>query len=413
MTSSRRVASIAALLLAASPLFAAEWHRWRGPDANGISTEKIEPWPAAGPKVLWKAEVGLGFSSIAVADGRAFTMGHLANADVVTCLDIANGKVLWQHSSPGLRMENVYEGGPNATPTVDGNTVFAFRRRGHVYALDAATGKVRWERELARELGAKMPEWGFSSSPFVAGDLVILNLGSAGVGLDKKTGATIWKSGPTAAGYATPVPFTFQGRELIALFVAQELLALQPQTGTVAWRHPWQTRDDINAADPVIVGNTLLLSSGDNRGGAALQLTAGAPVVRWENKNLRAQFTPPVVLGGFIYGLDGNAGERATLRCLDLATGDAKWTGPAVGTGGILAAAGRLLVLSDKGELILCDASPAGFQPLARAQILDGKCWTNPALNAGRLYARNARGTLVCLELAPAGEAKSNGKQRQ
>ena len=385
--------------IATSAASAGEWHRWRGPDANGISTEKVEPWPASGPKVLWTVEVGLGFSSISIANGRAFTMGFANGADNVSCLDTTTGKLLWSHSSPGLKMENVYEGGPNATPTVDGDSVFAFRRRGHVLALDAATGRLLWERELARELGAKMPEWGFSSSPFVEGNLVILNLGSAGVGLDKKTGAVVWKSGPDPAGYATPVPFNSQGRHLIALFVAHELVALDPQTGVIAWRHPWQTRDDINAADPVIVGDTLLLSSGDNRGGAALQLTAGQPVVRWENKNLRAQFTPPVVIGGFIYGLDGNAGERATLRCLELATGDVKWTGPAVGTGGILAVGERLLVLSDKGELTLCEASPAGFRPLARAQILAGKCWPNPALNSGRLYARNAKGTLVCLEL--------------
>lgn len=390
--------------LSASSASSAEWHRWRGPAANGISAEVIEPWPATGPKVLWQAEVGLGFSSIAVANGRAFTMGYLANADVVTCLDTASGKVLWQHSAPGLKMENVYEGGPNATPTVDGSTVFAFRRRGHVYALEAATGKLLWERDLARELSTKMPEWGFSSSPYIEGNLVILNLGSAGVALDKQTGAVVWKSGPTASGYATPVPFDFHSRHFVAIFSSQELVAVDPKTGAVVWRHPWRTRDDINAADPVIIGDKLLLSSGDNRGGAVLQLTDAAPKVLWENKNLRAQFTPPVVLGGFIYGLDGNAGERATLRCLDLATGDVQWTGPVVGTGGILAARDRLLVLSDSGELLLADASPAGFKPLARAKILDGKCWTNPALNAGRLYARNAPGTLVCLDLAPAGK---------
>jgi len=396
--------AIAACSFVVFPGTAAEWHRWRGPEANGISAESVEAWPASGPKVLWQAEVGLGFSSIAVAAGRAFTMGFSDDADVVTCLDVANGKALWRHSSPGSRMENVYEGGPNATPTVDGGTVYAFRRRGNIYALEAATGKVLWERDLARELNTKMPEWGFSSSPLVEGNLVLLNLGSAGVGLDKKTGAIVWKSGPTASGYATPVPFDFQGRHFVALFVAQELVALDPQSGKVAWRHPWRTRDDINAADPVIVGDKLLLSSGDNRGGAVLQLTKAAPEVLWENKNLRAQFTPPVVLEGFIYGLDGNAGERATLRCVDLATGAVKWTGPAVGTGGILAARNRLLVLSDKGELLLCAASPEGFKLLAQAKILDGKCWTNPALNAGRLYARNARGTLVCLELVPPGK---------
>ena len=148
------------------------------------------------------------------------------------------------------------------------------------------------------------------------------------------------------------------------------------------------------------MGDRLLMSSGDNRGGAVLQFAAGAPTVIWENKNLRAQFTPPIVLGGFIYGIDGNAGTRATLRCLDPASGEVKWTGPVTGTGGLIAAKGRLIALSDKGELALHDVSPAGSKVHARAQILTGKCWTNPALSDGRLYARNAKGTLVCLDIA-------------
>jgi outer membrane protein assembly factor BamB len=387
-------------LLADFSAFAADWPRWRGPEANGISSETAAPWSGAGPKKLWQAEVGLGFSSISVAQGRAYTMGFVPDSDVVTCLDAITGKLIWKHAEPGEQMENVYEGGPNATPTVDGGTVFTFTRRGDVCALDAATGTLIWRRELAKELGAKMPTWGFSSSPLVEGRIVVLNLGDAGTGLDRKTGEVIWKSGPGASGYATAVPFDIQGRHLVALFSSQELVALDPQTGAVAWRHPWKTTDDINAADPVILGDRLLLSSGDNRGAALLQLTGGPPTVLWENKNLRAQFTPPVILGGFIYGLDGNAGEHATLRCIDPANGNVKWTGPVVGTGGLLAANGRLVVLSDKGELALYDASPAGFKALARAQILGGKCWTNPALSGGRLYARNAKGTLVCYELA-------------
>ena len=121
--------------------------------------------------------------------------------------------------------------------------------------------------------------------------------------------------------------------------------------------------------------------------------------MRWENKHLRAQFTPPVVLGGFIYGLDGNAGERATLRCLDLATGEVKWTGPAVGTGGILAAGNHLLVLSDRGELLLCDASPAGFKELSNSQVLGGKStWAAPVLANSRIYCRSLE-NLVCLDV--------------
>jgi len=392
----------ALVVLTALSSHAADWPRWRGPAGNGISSETVEAWPANGPRKLWQAEVGIGFSSISVAQGRVYTMGFTAPSDVVICLDAVTGKVLWRHTDPGELMENVYEGGPNATPTVNDGTVFTFNRRGVATALNATTGRLIWQRDVAREVEAKMPTWGFSSSPFLDGGLVLLNLGDAGVALDRKTGVVKWYSGKGAAGYATAVPFEFKGRHLVAMFSSRELVALDPQTGTVAWRHPWRTMDDINAADPVAIGDRLLLSSGDNRGAALLQLGDSAPKVLWENKNLRAQFTPPVVLGGWIYGFDGNAGERATLRCIDPATGEPKWTGPAVGTGGLLAAGNRLIVLSDQGELVLFDVSAAGFKVLARHQILGGKCWTNPALSNGRLYSRNARGNLVCHELAPA-----------
>src|SRR6185369_11339749 len=128
--------TIALASIAVTSAFAADWPRWRGPAANGISSETVAPWSAAGPKKLWQVEVGLGFSSISVAQGRAYTMGFVPGSDVVSCLDATSGQVIWKHSDPGEQMENVYEGGPNATPTVDGGSVFTFTRRGNVCALD-------------------------------------------------------------------------------------------------------------------------------------------------------------------------------------------------------------------------------------------------------------------------------------
>src|SRR5258708_5004300 len=131
--------TLALALIAGASAIAADWPRWRGPAANGISSETLAPWSSAGPRKLWQSEVGLGFSSISVAQGRAYRMGFMPDSEVVTCLDAITGNVLWKHADPGERMENVYEGGPNATPTVEGGTVFTFTRRGKVCALDAAT----------------------------------------------------------------------------------------------------------------------------------------------------------------------------------------------------------------------------------------------------------------------------------
>jgi outer membrane protein assembly factor BamB len=384
---------------------AADWPRWRGPEASGVSAETVVAWPAGGPKKLWQAEVGTGFSAITVSAGRLFTMGFGKAQDHVSCLDTRTGDLLWKFSQPGSLMPNLYEGGPNATPTVDGGKVFTFTRRGMVHALEAATGKVLWSKDVAKVLGARMPEWGFSGSPLVEGGVLVLNCGSAGVGLDKSTGAILWHSSSTGAGalagYATPVPFNSQGRRLVAIFAARELVAVDPQSGVVAWRHPWKTDYDVNAADPVVVGDRVLISSGYGRGAAVLQVGSAGPRAVWENKNLRAHFMPPVAVGGFVFGADGNTIASASLRCLDLTTGDIKWSSSGIGVGGLIAAGDKLIVLTSRGELLLVPASSSEFKPLARAQILGGKCWTNPTLSHGRLYARNATGTLVCVELAP------------
>jgi outer membrane protein assembly factor BamB len=228
--------------------------------------------------------------------------------------------------------------------------------------------------------------------------VVFYNLGAHGVAVDAATGAVRWKSPEGKAGYATPVPFTVGGRKLLAIFGGVGLAAVDPKDGALVWQHPWKTMSSINAADPLVVGEQILISSGYGRGAALLDVAGEKPRLVWENRNLRNQFTPSVVVDGFVYGLDGNTGGTP-LRCIELATGESKWSERGIGTGGVLVVGKRLLILSDRGELILTEASPAAFKPLSRVKILSGTCWTPPTLANGRLYARNSIGTLVCYEL--------------
>ncbi|HKS35965.1 MAG TPA: PQQ-binding-like beta-propeller repeat protein, partial [Verrucomicrobiae bacterium] len=203
------IAFAALLWSVPSRVSALDWYRWRGPDANGISKETgwSTAWPSEGPKQLWKANVGTGFSSISISKGRAYTMGNRHDTETVYGLDADTGAVIWKHSYPCVADPNLYEGGPNATPTVDGKVVYTFSRRGHVFALHAETGKVVWSRDLRTEIGLKLPEWGFSGSPLVQGQLLILNAGVGGTALDKETGKTVWTSSKDSAGYSTPIPF--------------------------------------------------------------------------------------------------------------------------------------------------------------------------------------------------------------
>lgn len=384
-----------------------DWPRWRGPAMNGISTETgwSTAWPAAGPKQAWKASVGIGFASVAVAEGRVYTSGNQKDQDTIYAFDAATGKPLWQHSYACPLDPRYYEGGTSSTPTVDGDRVYTLSRKGHAFCFEAATGKVIWEKNLNDELGLKTfkeetPEWGYAGSPLIQGNHVIFNVGTAGAAFEKASGKAVWNTGKKLSGYATPVPFTVDGQAALAVFGAEAVHAVSLKEGKTLWSHPWKTSYDVNAADPIIDGNQMFISSGYGRGATLLKFTATGATKVWENKDLRNQFNSSVLLNGHLYGMDGNHGDRSSnLRCVEFATGKVKWTEKSVRPGGLMAAGSKLIAIGDTGELVVAEASPEGFKPLARAQVLGGKCWTTPVLSHGRIYCRNAKGDLVCLDV--------------
>jgi outer membrane protein assembly factor BamB len=390
------VAAVSLAFIGSSP--AADWPHWRGPDYNGISAETnwMSSWSAEGPKTLWRANVGIGFSSVSVSDGRVYTMGNAKDTDTVWCLDALTGRVLWRHSYTCALDPLYYEGGPGGTPTVEAGRVFTLSKKGHVFCLEAATGAVIWSRDVRKDHELKLPEWSFAASPFVEGDRLILNVGRAGLALDKRTGRTLWTTGTETCGYATPVPFTTQGRRALAIYGAKAIYAVAPDSGEILWEHPHVSGRDVNAADPIISGSQLLVSSSTSA--LMLDVAGPQPRVLWENKHLRNYFNPSVLIDGHLYGLDGTTHRPTRLVCLDWATGEVKWSEEGFGSGGLVAADGKLAVL-DKGLLTLVKATPEKFERLAQAQVLGGKCWTSPVLAHGLVYCRNAAGDLVCVDL--------------
>ncbi len=184
------LSAAAGALLTAAPAQSADWPRWRGPDLNGISKETAwSPKALNGePKILWRAKIGMGFSSFAVADGRVYTTGNAADTDTLFCFDAETGKELWKHSYPEPLDPKYYEGGTSATPSVDGDTVYQMARKGQAIALDAQTGKVKWAKNVAKEVGAEVPTWGFAASPVVHGELLVLYVCKHGTSLEKKSG---------------------------------------------------------------------------------------------------------------------------------------------------------------------------------------------------------------------------------
>ena len=219
-----------ALIVAAglNSAMAADWPNWRGPEFNGISRERIPDQLPDRLPVVWKAEVGIGFSSFAVVGDRLLTMGNRDEKDTIWCLDLDSGEVKWSHTYDCALDPRYYEGGPSATPTVHEGKVYTLSKKGQVFRLDLESGAVEWSRDLLADYEFALPEWSFAGSPFIDGDRVLLNVGRDGIALDRESGATLWKGSRETAGYATVVPF---GEEERLLFSAKSIFSFESSEG--------------------------------------------------------------------------------------------------------------------------------------------------------------------------------------
>jgi len=374
----------------------ADWPHFRGADRNGVSKESGVPtrFPNAGPRRLWSASVGEGYATVSVAGGVAYVLGNQSGTDVLAAFDAATGKVRWQYRYPCGAGDY---GGPRSTPAIAGGRVTWLSREGLALCLSAKDGSVVWRKPLARETRASLPSWGFASSPVVLGKRVFFNIGSAGAALDAATGQLLWSSGPGPSGYATPVPFNHNGQTAIAMFAGTELAAVDPNSGRRLWSFPWQTSYDVNAADPVVNGDAMFIASNYGKGGALIRFGGGRPDVVWQTRVMRNHFNACVLVDGHLFGND-----EGRLRCLDWKTGADRWEMRGLGKGGVIAADGKLIVLTERGELVIAQATPTAFRELARAAVMDGTCWTQPTLSDGRLFCRNHEGTVACFALGRA-----------
>jgi outer membrane protein assembly factor BamB len=368
---------------------AADWPIYRGPTCDGISAETGWVTPQAELKVAWTVELGKGCSAMSVVGDRVYTMGNDGSKDTVYCLDAATGKEVWKFTYECPLAPQMYEGGPNATPTVDGGKVYTCSKKGQVYCFDAAKGDMVWQAQLK----AKAPTWGYSGSILPVGEMVILNAGPAGTALNKADGKVVWESGDAAGGYSTPVPVKKGDATLVVLFSAKTTVAVAAADGKKAWEFPWVTSYDVNAADPVVIdgGAKVFVSSGYNKGCALMDVSGEAPKELWSNKKMRNKHTNSVFFKGAFYGFD-----ESTATCLDAATGEAKWTQNGFGEGSLMLADGKLIILAQSGKLIIADAAPDAFKEVASGQAVKGPCWTMPVLAGGKIYCRSKPGSLSC-----------------
>ena len=414
--------AIPLLLLLTAAAQAADWPQWRGPQRDGISSETglLQSWSADGPAVQWRTRLGNGFSGISIANGRVFTMFARGADEFAICLDAATGAERWRHRTGPYYKETQGGDGPRSTPTVEGEIVYVLGATGKLFALAAASGVPIWEKDLVAEFDSEVPKWGFSTSPLIEGDLLLVEAGGrdgnfvvdmvidrktavTAVALDKATGATAWTALNEKMSYSSPIAFTAAGARQLAYFTAYSLTGLAPEDGRVYWRYPYKTRYDVSAATPIFIPpNRLFISTGDDNGGVVLQIKSHGDSLAiepvWQNKKMKNHFGTSVLYDNHLYGFD-----NAILKCLDAHTGQEKWKTRGYGKGTLIVADGQLIVLGEEGQLGLVEATPAGFREKTKAQVLNGRCWTMPSLADGRLYVRD-ESEIVCLNVQGAAQ---------
>lgn len=392
--------ALSGLAATAVPSPAADWPNLRGPNHDGQSTES--GWnPEGGLRIAWKAQVGLGLSAVVVAGGRAYTLGHDGGkTDTLWCFDAATGKELWKHRYPHPLDDLYFPGGTCGTPVIDGGRVYSLARRGQLFCLDAASGTVAWSKHLTDDFGLKMPDWGFTGGPRVLGDLLLINAGEAGLALKKGDGSVAWQSESGVAGYSTPAIFSRDGKDLAVFSNKDGYACVEASTGRLVWFYKHKTRYGVNATEPVIDGEHLFIATGYDKGCALLRWPAGAaePAEVWRHRDMRNQMNPSLLIDGHLYGIDGDEGKDGTaLKCLDFASGETRWSDASTGHGAVSAAGNRLIVLTESGELRIGPASPEGFKPAVRLQVVGPKCWAAPVLANGLVYCRSSTGEVAAV----------------
>jgi outer membrane protein assembly factor BamB len=391
----------------------ANWPQWGGPQRNFMVDAKglAETWPAGGPKRLWRRALGEGHSSIIVDADRLYTMYSKGAQEFVIALDRATGKTIWEKSyaapTTGLNLQVesfLHVRGPHSTPLVAGNLLITVGVIGKLQAFEKQTGAVVWSHDLWREYGGTRTERGYTCSPLVYKNTVIVIVGGAGQSLmafDLKTGAVVWKKQSFHLSFSTPMLINVDGQDQLVMVFADDVVGLDPNNGELLWRHPQRCKR-FNITPPVWGADYILfISSAYECGSRALQLrqSGGKTTVKelWANQRIRVHHGTIIRLGDLVIGSSGVSGP-APLTAVNVKTGEVAWQDRAFPKANFVYADDKLILLDEDGQLALIRLSPQGMKVLAKAPALERLAWTPPTLVGANLYLRD-RKVIVALDL--------------
>jgi len=399
------IAPIAPVAPIAPGASSASWPDFRGPNRDGRYTAApiSTAWPRGGLRRLWKQPVGGGYASFVVADGRAFTIEQRRSQEVAAAYDVQTGRELWTNGWNASFEESMGGDGPRATPTYHDGRVYVLGAEGELRVLDAAAGTLVWRRNILADNGASNLSWGMSASPLIVDDTVVVlpggTRGSSVVAYNKATGAPVWNALNDEASYTSPMLVTLGGVRQILVVTATRVVGITPDKGTLLWEYPWSTFNGINVAQPIVFTHNgrdrIFMSASYGHGAAVFELApstspGASPPDRfqaktiWENERMKNKFTSSVLHNGQIYGLD-----ESILASVNAETGEQNWKGGRYGYGQLVLAGNHLVVLTEDGDVVLVNATPARHEEIARFSAIEVKTWNHPVIVDGKLLVRN------------------------
>lgn len=404
------MAALACQLTLPSSAANADWFQWRGPKRDGKSADTglLKEWPVGGPPLLWKSKgLGGGYSSVSVSGDRLFTMGEQDGSSFVLALSRTDGKTLWsakvgKAGAPGWGGFS----GPRCTPTVDGDLVYAVGQYGDMVCVEAASGKVVWRKHYEKDFGGPLPEWGFSESPVVDGDKVVVFPGGsqgAMVALNKRSGATVWRSTDLtdAAHYSSIIVEEINGVRQCIQLTAQNVVGIAATDGKVLWKAKRKGATAV-IPTPIYENNHVFVTSGYGAGCNLFKVSKSGDAFTAEqvyaNKNMANHHGGVVLVDGHLYGHDDKEWV-----CQNLKTGEVVWRNPGVGKGSVSFADGLLICRDEdnEGTVALVAPTPQGYTEKGRFNPPDRSSknsWPHPTISGGKLYLRD-QDVLLCYDL--------------
>ncbi|WP_020471955.1 PQQ-binding-like beta-propeller repeat protein [Zavarzinella formosa] len=400
------------IIMLVPALLGADWPQHLGPtrDSRSPETGLLRAFPAGGPAVVWKREVGSGWAGSAVQKGKLILFHRVEADEVVECLDATTGKELWKQTYRSkYRDDFEFDDGPRSTPLIDDSRVITLGANGQLSAWDFASGKSLWARNINDDYQVPKGFFGVATSPMIAGGKLLINVGAKKAGVvafDPATGKELWKAGDDGVSYSSPVMAKIAGDELAVFFTRAGLLAVLPEDGKIKFQHPWRPRlnSSVNAASPIVSKDRMFLTTSYGTGAIVLEGTKTGLKEVWQSDEvISSHFSTPVLIGGFLYGIDGRQEARARLRCADWEKGTINWTKEGFGCAGLIVADGMLIATPENGDVVLIDPSPKAYKELARASVLDAPVRALPALSGGMLFVRDGK-KMVALKMTPDGK---------